>query len=61
MIKNLGSITLEAHVKDDDLDSLMNYLIEINDRIKKIVWEGGLLRSIDKYKALRLCLISPNE
>ena len=61
MIKDLGSMNLEAHVKDDDFDSLVNYKIEINGRIQKIVWYGGLLRSIDKDKALRSCLRSLNE
>ena len=41
-------MNLEAHVKDDDLDSLVNYIIEINGRIQKIIWEEGLMRSIDK-------------
>ena len=61
MIKDLGNMKLEAHVNDDDFDSLVNYIIKINGRIQKIVWEGRLLRSIDKYKALRSCLRSPNE
>ena len=61
MIKNLGCMNLEALVKDDDFDSLVNHIIEINGRIQKIVWEWGFLRSIDKYKALRSCLISHNE
>ena len=39
----------------------MNYIIEINGCIQKIIWEGGLLRSIDIYKALRSCLRSTNE
>ena len=50
MIKDLGRMNLEAHVKVDDFDSLMNYIIEINGRIQKIVWQWGLLRSIDNYK-----------
>ena len=61
MIKDLESMNLEAHVKDDEFDNLMNYIIEINGHIQKIVWEGDMLRSIDKYKALRSYLRSPNE
>ena len=30
MIKDLGIMNLEAHVKDDEFDSLINYMIEIN-------------------------------
>ena len=54
-------MNLEARVKDDDFASLVNYIIEINSRIQKIVWEEDILRSIDKYKALRSCLKSSNE
>ena len=50
MIKDLGSLKLEAHVKNDDFDSLVNYIIEINGCIQKIVWEGGLLRSCNTPK-----------
>ena len=50
MIKNLGSMNLEAHVKDDDYDNLLNYIVDINGRIQKFVWEWGLLRSIGKCK-----------
>ena len=34
MIKDLGTMNLEAHVKDDDFDSLVNYIIDINGRIQ---------------------------
>ena len=61
MIKDLGNINLEAHVKNDEFESLVNHIIQINGRIQNSVWEGGLLRSIHKYKALRSCLRSPNE
>ena len=61
MIKDLENMNLEAHVKDDDFDNLVNHIIEINGRIQNIVLEGGLLRSIDKYNALRSCLRSPNN
>ena len=53
MIKDFGSMNLEAHVKDDNFDNLVNNIIESNCHIQKIVWKGGLLRSIDKYKTLR--------
>ena len=61
MIKDLGNINLEAHVKNDEFESLVNHIIQINGRIQNSVWEGGLLRSIHKYKALRSCIKSPNE
>ena len=61
MIKELRSMILEANVKDDDFNSLVNHIIEINGRIQKLVCKGSLLRSIHKYKTLRLCFRSPNE
>ena len=33
MIKDLRSMNLEAHIKDDVFDSLVNHIIEINGRI----------------------------
>ena len=41
MIKDLGSMNLKAHVKDDDLDTLVNHITEINGCIKKKNWEGS--------------------
>ena len=37
MIKDLGSMNLEAHVKDGHFESLVNYIIKINGCIQKIV------------------------
>ena len=36
MIKDLGTMNLEAHVKDVDFDSLVNYIIEISGHIQKV-------------------------
>ena len=60
MIKDCGSMNLEEHVKDDNFNSLVNY--NRNQWLhSNFFLERGLLRSIDKYKALRSCLIPPNE
>ena len=37
MIKEMESLNLEVDVEDDDFDSLVNLVIEINDHIQKIV------------------------
>ena len=37
MIKDLENMNLKAHVKDDDFESLLNHIIEINGRIHNIV------------------------
>ena len=46
MIKDLRSMNLKAHVKDDNFDSLVNHIIEINGRIQKNILEGSLLMSL---------------
>ena len=52
---------MDAYDKDNYFDRLVKHLIKINDRIQEIIWEGGLLNSVKKYKALRSILNSPNE
>ena len=37
MIKEMESLNLESDVKDDDFDSLVNHVIEINGHFQKIV------------------------
>ena len=61
MIKEMKGLNLKTDVKNNNFDSQVNHVIEINDRIKKIVWKGRLLRSSNKYKALKLYLKSPNH
>ena len=37
VIKEMESLNLETDVKDDNFDSLVNHVIEINGHIQKIV------------------------
>ena len=54
MIKEIRNIEMYGNEKDNDFDDLVNHIIKINGRIQEIVWEGGLLSSVKKYRALRL-------
>ena len=61
MIKEMEGLNLKTNAKDDNFDSLVNHVIEINGHIQKIVGKGRLLRSSNKYKALKSYLKSPNH
>ena len=54
-------MTQETSVKDDDFDGLVNHIVEVNRRIQKIMWRGGLFTHIEKYKASKSTLKFPNH
>ena len=37
LIKDLGNMTQETSVKEDDFDGLVNHIVKVNHRIQKIM------------------------
>ena len=61
LIKGFGNVIQETRVKEDDFNGLVNHIVEVNCRIQKIMWRGGLFTHIEKYKTLKSTLKFPNH
>ena len=56
MITNFKKMKMDVNCSPYNYEYLILYIIQVHSRIQQIIWKGGLIRDIEKYKAMRSVL-----